>query len=229
MTKGKAERMFWTIPNVLTVFRLIVPLAIISVFLILPRPYADMVALGLFLGAAITDYLDGWLARKWNQCSQIGAMLDPIADKALVMITLALFLGLHGVFVWLVIPVAIIIFREVFVSGLRESLGAGNGALKVSRLAKWKTTVQMVAMVVLFGWGIFEHYFVMRSFAMPPDHVNAVLAGQGADPLFLRLIYDGLIWSSYGGLALLWLAAILTIITGYTYFRAVLRSLAGKE
>jgi CDP-diacylglycerol--glycerol-3-phosphate 3-phosphatidyltransferase len=109
------------------------------------------VALFLFIFASLTDYIDGWLARKWGQISRFGAMLDPIADKAMVVIALAVLLGLHGISDWTLIPVAAILFREVFVSGLREFLGETAGLLKVTPLAKWKTAVQMVAISLLFA------------------------------------------------------------------------------
>jgi CDP-diacylglycerol--glycerol-3-phosphate 3-phosphatidyltransferase len=189
------------------------------VFLILPRPAADWLALFLFLFASLTDYLDGWLARKWGQVSRFGAMLDPIADKAMVVIALAVLLGLHGISDWTLIPVAAILFREVFVSGLREFLGDTAGLLKVTKLAKWKTTVQMVAIALLFVWGLFDHYFVMQTFGMSAEIVNGILAGEIADDVGLTWKYRGLLLSSYGGLVLLWAAAGLTLVTGYDYFR----------
>jgi cardiolipin synthase len=119
--------MSWTAPNILTVLRLLAAPMLGIVFLILPRPAADWVALFLFIFASLTDYIDGWLARKWGQISRFGAMLDPIADKAMVVIALAVLLGLHGISDWTLIPMAAILFREVFVSGLREFLGETAG------------------------------------------------------------------------------------------------------
>ena len=130
-------------------------------FLYFTRPYADWFALILFLSAAITDWFDGYLARAWKQETKIGAMLDPIADKAMVVIALMILVGYSAEHwtPWLVLPATVILFREVFVSGLREYLGDVAGTLKVTKLAKWKTTAQMVAIAVLFSQGIFEHYF----------------------------------------------------------------------
>ena len=131
--------------------------AVVIVFLCLDRPYADWVALFLFIGASITDYIDGYLARKWSQQSAFGTMLDPIADKAMVILAIVAIIGLYGLKPLIVIPMILILFREVFVSGLREFLGKDAGRLAVTKVAKWKTTVQMVAISVLFSHGIFEH------------------------------------------------------------------------
>ena len=89
----------------LTVSRMIAAPGVAVIFLILPRPYADWVALILFVSAAITDWIDGYLARLWKQHSRFGAMLDPIADKAMVVIALATLMGLFGFNTWLIIPV----------------------------------------------------------------------------------------------------------------------------
>jgi molybdopterin converting factor subunit 1 len=120
--------MRWTAPNILTVLRLLAAPMLGIVFLILPRPAADWVALFLFIFASLTDYIDGWLARKWAQISRFGAMLDPIADKAMVVIALAVLLGLHGISDWTLIPIAAILFREVFVSGLQGIPGRDGRA-----------------------------------------------------------------------------------------------------
>ncbi len=211
--------MQWNVPNSLTVLRLIAAPLLGVVFLILPRPAADWVALLLFIFASLTDYIDGWLARKWGQVSRFGAMLDPIADKAMVVIALAVLLGLHGISDWTLIPIAAILFREVFVSGLREFLGETAGLLKVTPLAKWKTAVQMVAISLLFGWGLFDHYFIMQTLGMSPEIVAGILSGEIPDSVGLQWKYQGLIGVSYGGLVLLWIAAGLTLITGWDYFR----------
>lgn len=214
--------MRWTLPNILTVGRMIAAPMVALVFLILPRPWADWVAMMLFLGASLTDYVDGYLARAWNQISRFGAMLDPIADKAVVVIALAVLLGLHGYTGWLLIPVTAILFREVFVSGLREYLGHQASTLKVTPLAKWKTMVQMVAITMLFAWGLFDHYFLMQTLGMNGEIVMGILNGEIADAVGLNWKYQGLMLTSYGGLVLLWLAAGLTLVTGYDYFRKAL-------
>ncbi|GAA5078065.1 CDP-diacylglycerol--glycerol-3-phosphate 3-phosphatidyltransferase [Roseibacterium beibuensis] len=214
--------MNWTLPNILTVFRLIAAPMVGLIFLFLPRPAADWVALILFVVASLTDYVDGWMARSWNQVSKFGAMLDPIADKAMVVIALAVILGLHGITAWTLVPVTAILFREVFVSGLREFLGDTAGTLKVTKLAKWKTMVQMVAIALLFAWGLFDHYFLMQTFGMNGEIVSGILAGEIEDTVGLTWKYQGLMTVSYGGLVLLWLAAALTLITGFDYFRKAL-------
>lgn len=214
--------MRWTLPNILTVARMIAAPMVALVFLLLPRPWADWVAMILFLSASLTDYVDGYLARAWNQISRFGAMLDPIADKAVVVIALAVLLGVHGITAWTLIPVTAILFREVFVSGLREYLGHHAATLKVTPLAKWKTMVQMVAITMLFAWGLFDHYFLMQTLGMNGEIVMGILNGDIADSVGLNWKYQGLMLTSYGGLVLLWLAAGLTLVTGYDYFRKAL-------
>ena len=209
--------MRWTLPNILTLLRLMAAPGVAIIFLILPRPYADWVALVLFVTAAITDWLDGYLARLWKQDSRFGAMLDPIADKAMVVIALATLMGLFGFQTLLILPVAAILFREVFVSGLREFLGDTAGTLKVTVLAKWKTTVQMIAIAVLFSYGVFEHHFVMNSLGMSPEIVAQVFAGEIADEFSLVALSQWANRAYYGGLILLWLAAALTVATGVDY------------
>ncbi len=186
--------MAWNVPNILTVLRLLSAPALALVFVVLPRPAADWVALGLFVAAAATDWCDGYLARRWNQTSRFGAMLDPIADKAMVITALALLVGLFQLDAWLLVPATVILFREVFVSGLREYLGADAKRLQVTRLAKWKTTAQMVSITLLLlslGLGA---------------HDSAVVSTGGS--------LTGVI-----GLALFWVAAGLTLLTGWDYFR----------
>jgi CDP-diacylglycerol--glycerol-3-phosphate 3-phosphatidyltransferase len=121
-----------------------------------------------------------------------------------------------------VLPATVILFREVFVSGLREYLGDVAGTLKVTQLAKWKTTLQMIAIAVLFSQGVFEHYLGMSVFGMDDDMVGAILTGTEEDLLGLRWKLAGMDWAGRIGLWLLWGAAALTAITGYDYFRKAL-------
>ncbi|MEL7026929.1 MAG: CDP-diacylglycerol--glycerol-3-phosphate 3-phosphatidyltransferase [Pseudomonadota bacterium] len=211
--------MTWTIPNILTVLRLLAAPGVVVMFLYFNRPWADWFALVLFLTAAITDWFDGFLARAWKLESRFGAMLDPIADKAMVVIALLVITGYAGMNPWILLPATLIVFREVFVSGLREFLGNEAGKLKVTTLAKWKTAVQMTAIAVLFSTGAFEHYFGMQSFGMDAGIVRDVLSGAIPDELGLIWKYQGMIWSWYIGVSLLWIAAIITLITGVDYFR----------
>jgi CDP-diacylglycerol--glycerol-3-phosphate 3-phosphatidyltransferase len=188
-------------------------------FLYLARPYADWAALILFVGAALTDWLDGFLARAWMQESKLGAMLDPIADKAMVVIALVVLASVFGLDAWILLPAALIVFREVFVSGLREFLGDVAGTLQVTKMAKWKTTAQMVAIALLFAVGIFEHYLLLATVEMDPQIVRNILSSGVADPMHLNFLYNGMYATWYSGVTLLWLAAGLTVITGMDYFR----------
>jgi len=211
--------MIWNLPNILTILRLLAAPGIALVFLYVTRPYADWIALSLFVGASLTDYVDGYLARAWNQQSRFGAMLDPIADKAMVVIALLVLVAFSGMAPLVVIPATLILFREVFVSGLREFLGDQAGLLQVTKLAKWKTTTQMVAIAVLLASNLFEHYLGMQSYGMDPQIVFAILDGTEPDLLGLRWKHTGWVWSANGGVILLWIAALLTLITGWDYFR----------
>jgi len=195
--------MNWNIPNILTLLRLIAAPSVAIMFLYFHRPLADWFALILFVVAAFTDFLDGYLARAWKQESKFGAMMDPIADKAMVIIALVVITGFSGMNPWILLPAVLIIFREVFVSGLREFLGETAGLLKVTNLAKWKTTVQMAAISVLFAKGAFEHYLIDRT---------------NGDVLGLRTLELGAEISWYLGIGLLWIAMVLTVLSGADYF-----------
>jgi len=211
--------MTWTVPNILTVIRLLAAPGVALMFLYFTRPYADWFALMLFMGAAVTDWFDGYLARLWGQETKLGAMLDPIADKAMVVIALMVIVGYSSMAPGLVLPATFILFREVFVSGLREFLGDTAGTLKVTKLAKWKTTFQMVAIAILFLQGVFEHYFGMSTFGMDDAMVSDILSGKEEDLHGLQWKLTGMIWSGYAGIVLLWIAAVLTMVTCWDYFR----------
>lgn len=183
--------MKWNLPNILTTLRLLAAPGVAVMFLYFSRPFADWLALALFISAAATDWIDGHLARRLKQVTRLGTMLDPIADKAMVVIALMVIIGYSPMTPWLVLPATVIVFREIFVSGLREFLGDTAGTLKVTQLAKWKTTAQMAAIAVLFAQGIFKHHGMET----------------------------GTQWSGCVGLGLLWLAAGLTLITGFDYLR----------
>lgn len=168
------------LPNLLTISRIVaIPVIIWLVFI--DHPVARQVAFVLYVIACLTDYLDGYLARKMNIVSALGRMLDPIADKLLVG-TLLIAFAHTGEFnqqhTWLAIA---IMFREIAVAGLREYLGNAQITVHVSKLAKYKTTVQLVALAV---------------FMLVPLVPNVTLIASG----------------------LLWLAAGLTLYTGYEYF-----------
>jgi len=210
--------MTWTIPNILTLLRLLAAPGVAIMFLYFARPWADWFAMILFILAAITDYIDGYLARAWKQETKFGAMMDPIADKAMVVIALMVITGFSGMNPWILLPAVVILFREIFVSGLREFLGAKAGQLKVTKLAKYKTFAQMIALTVLFAQGVFAHYFGMHTMGMDPGIVGAILDGQEIDQFNIWYKYHGMIWSLYGGIILLWVAALLTLVTGFDYY-----------
>ncbi len=214
--------MKWNIPNTLTVMRLLAAPGVAVMFLYFHRPWADWFALTLFVGAAITDWFDGYLARLWKQESKFGTMLDPIADKAMVVIAIMVLTGYNGMNPWLILPATVILFREVFVSGLREFLGAKAGLLKVTKLAKWKTTLQMVAIAVLFlGTGLEYLNGVAMQGMTPEQYLEAVAAGT-KDPIRACGTTDCASYANQAGLVLIWIAAILTAMTGFEYFTKAL-------
>lgn len=207
--------MKWTIPNILTVLRLLAAPGVAVMFLYFQRPWADWFALALFVSASVTDWFDGYLARLWKQESHFGAAMDPIADKAMVVIALLVITGYSGMNPWLILPATVILFREVFVAGLREYLGDRARTLRVTKLAKWKTTAQMVAIAVLFlGTGL-----AYLEAGRPPR------AGEGVVPPDLSAA--GL--ATIAGLALIWVAAVLTLVTGLDYFRKALPYLRDEK
>ena len=148
------------------------------------------VALFVFIAAALTDLVDGWAARTYGEQSSLGRMLDPIADKLLVGATL-LFLAFDDTIRgWSMWAAFIILCREILVSGMREYLAELRVSVPVSRMAKWKTVLQNVA-------------------------VGFLVAGPAGDQ-----VLPGATWT---GISLLWIAAVLTLYTGFDYFRAGLR------
>jgi cardiolipin synthase len=175
-----------SLPNLLTLSRiLVIPLVVASFYV--PGDYARWFACALFSAAGFTDWLDGHVARRWQQQSELGRFLDPIADKLLVAATLFMLVAKGRLSTELaLLPALVILCREILVSGLREYLAALRVGLPVSRLAKWKTAIQMVAIGVL-------------------------IVGE-AGPVFLPVTMIGE--------TLLWVAALLTLMTGYDYLRA---------
>jgi CDP-diacylglycerol--glycerol-3-phosphate 3-phosphatidyltransferase len=209
--------MIWTIPNILTMTRLLAAPGVAVMFLYFDRPYADWFALLLFLVASITDWFDGYLARIWRQETKFGAMLDPIADKAMVVIALMVIVGYSSMSPWLVLPATFILFREVFISGLREFVGNNSIDLKVTVLAKWKTTSQMLSIALLFAQGVVEHYAL--KFSSRKDGNSTGISQSSETDQSTKLDFDFLYWLENFGLVMLWIAAILTLITGFEYFK----------
>ncbi|HEX3883623.1 MAG TPA: CDP-diacylglycerol--glycerol-3-phosphate 3-phosphatidyltransferase [Stellaceae bacterium] len=153
--------------------------------------YARWFGCALFAAAGFTDWLDGHMARRWEQQSDLGRFLDPIADKLLVSATLLMLTATGRLSDEAVLPALVILCREILVSGLREYLAGLSVGVPVSRLAKWKTTIQMIA-------------------------IGFLIVGN-AGPHVLPVVWIGEM--------LLWLAALLTIVTGYDYLRASLSHL----
>ena len=221
--------MRWTVPNILTVLRMVAAPGVALMFLYFHRPWADWFALTLFIVAAVTDWFDGYLARLWHQESKFGAMMDPIADKAMVVIALVIITGYSGMNPWLILPVTVILFREVFVSGLREFLGAKAGLLKVTKLAKWKTTAQMVAIAVLFlGTGL-EHLEGIARRGLSVDQYSELVTAGLADPIKSCGTRGCSSIATTVGLFLIWIAAVLTALTGWDYFSKSLPFLRDDE
>ena len=201
--------MIWTIPNTLTFGRLIAAALFPLAYLVLPHPYSDAVALILFTTASLTDFLDGWLARRWAQTTAIGKLLDPIADKAMVAVALLAVCGLYGASWIILVPAAIIMVREFAVSGLREFLAGKTVKLPVTLLAKWKTTVQMTAIAVL----LLAIYLNFAGY-----NTSCIICGRPALGIMDLL-----------GVALLWLAAVMTAITGWQYFSKGMVTILAEE
>lgn len=140
----------FSVPNLLTYGRIVAIPAIVACLYSSAHIWL-WVALAIFTAAAITDFLDGYLARIWSQQSNLGKMLDPIADKLLVGAVLVMVAANGTVAGLALIPAIIILSREILVSGLREYLGQMNLSVPVSRLAKWKTTAQLIALGFLIA------------------------------------------------------------------------------
>ncbi len=154
------------IPNLITILRvLLIPIFILLFYL--PFSWSYLAASAVFGFAAITDWLDGYLARRLQQSTPFGAFLDPVADKLMVAVALVLLVEEHATF-WLTLPAAIIIGREIVISALREwmaELGA-RAHVSVSNLGKWKTAAQMVALVILLASPPSETVWVVLGFVL---------------------------------------------------------------
>ena len=192
---GLAERRrvprghFGSLPNILTYGRILAIPALVACFFV-TADWGRWLAMWIFIAAGVSDFLDGYLARAWQQQSAIGKMLDPIADKLIVAAALLMLAADDTIAGWSLWAGVIILCREILVSGLREFLGTLNVGVPVTNLAKWKTVVQMVA-------------------------IGFLLAGSAGDKIWP--------YTTLLGLSLLWIAAILTLYTGYDYLRATFR------
>ena len=139
----------FALPNLLTYARIAaVPVVVLCLyFQEVPRngEWLRWVALAVFIAAGVTDFLDGYFARKWGEFTSFGRMLDPIADKLLVSACLLMLVSDGTIRGWSLFAAVVILCREILVSGLREYLAGLNVRVEVTRLAKWKTTLQLVA------------------------------------------------------------------------------------
>jgi cardiolipin synthase (CMP-forming) len=145
MDFNKRTPMFKSFANKLTVSRIAV-IPVLLLFLAIPHAWAAWLAVVLFIAAGVTDWLDGYMARRDNQVTKIGQFLDPIADKLLVSAVILVLVSTQQIGGLSVLPAIIILMREVAVSGLREFLAGLRVSVPVSRMAKWKTAIQMVAL-----------------------------------------------------------------------------------
>ena len=177
------------IPNILTIGRIIiVPIFVLTFFI--PGFFGDLIPFFLFVIASFTDYLDGLLARLFKEESNLGELLDPIADKILVAAALIL-LVMNGVIKnYEVIAAIIILTREILISGLREFLAKGSITMQVTSLSKLKTFIQMISIAIL-------------------------LTGESGNKVINFQDYN----AQTIGIILLWLSAFLTLYTGYDYLR----------
>jgi cardiolipin synthase len=186
-----------SVPNLLTYGR-IAAVPVIGATFYIEGDLGPWIAFTLFVAASITDFFDGYIARRWQQQSALGRMLDPIADKLLVSVSILVLVADHdgvlaGHTFWAAV---IVLMREIFVSGLREFLAELRVSVPVTRLAKWKTTLQLIAIALLL----------------------VAPALQGAK--------SGVIIDL--GLFFFWVAALVTLYTGYDYFRAGLKHLVDE-
>ena len=180
-----------SLPNVLTYLRILAVPAVVLCLMAIDGTGGRWWALVVYVVACLTDWLDGFLARVWHQQSALGRMLDPIADKLLVGTTLLMLTSDNTISGVHMVAAVIILCREILVSGLREFLAELNMRVHVTQLAKWKTTVQMIALGVL-------------------------LAGPAGDKILPGI--------TAAGLAMLWVAALLTWWTGFDYLQTAVRT-----
>ena len=190
--------MILSLPNILTMSRVAAIPVFVALFF-LESATGQWVACGLFALAAITDFFDGYLARSRDQTSAFGTFLDPVADKLLVASALLMMVAFDQISGLVVVPAVIILCREILVSGLREYLAGFAVSLPVSRLAKWKTTVQMIA-------------------------IGFLIVGNAAHPAVPEAFPVRLV-----GEAGLWVAAVITLVTGFDYLRTGLRHMGGSD
>ena len=183
----------FTIPNLLTLFRIVVTPLFFILFYYFPTKVFSLLASVLFALASLTDFLDGYIARRWNLETSLGKFLDPLADKLLVAVALIMLIPLNRVPSWMV---AVIIGREILVTGLRVVAITEGLVIAASKLGKYKTVFQIVSVTCLL-----LHYEY---------------------PLFIESPYL-LINFHQVGMGLLWVALVITVWSGIDYFRKFFR------
>ena len=212
--------MNWTIPNILTALRLVAAPAVVIATLAFQDPLSHWTALIIFAIAGLTDFVDGYLARLWKQETTFGKMMDPIADKAIVIMTLTVLLIPFQFSLLIMIPTLVIIFREILVSGLREFLGNQSNVLTVTRLAKWKTSSQIMAICCLYIALLLNFYQISPEEKSTVYHLSSIVNETSRNFGSIFLI---------GSIFLLWMAAILTFLSGFNYMLKAINFINGKE
>ncbi len=177
------------IPNILTLFRILSIPAIVTCFFLGTKNCLTCAAI-LFILSCITDFLDGFIARRYKQTSRLGQLLDPIADKLLIVATMIMLIGFNNISGLNIIAGLIIVLREIMISGTREYLSTIGQAMPVSTISKWKTGVQMLALSIL------------------------IIADATQTPALFTF-----------GIISLWVAAVITTISGLNYLKIILRNI----
>ncbi len=164
--------------NILTLARLVLLPPMIVLFF-LPFSWAAWLCLILYIIGAATDWLDGWVARRFNQVSEFGALMDPITDKIFVITTLLMLVAVERIEHLWVLGVVIIIVREFAVSGIREYLGGKDIKLPVTKLAKWKTALQMIATGILIVGPFFTGGQMLGQLLLAAASILTIVTGWG--------------------------------------------------
>jgi len=210
------------VPNILTIGRIAcIPLLVAGILItgnaeLKPALWAVYGTAILFFLAGLSDFLDGYWARKWNITSDFGRMIDPIADKLLVAACLiAICIVYEGHWLYLA-PALAIIGRDITVSGAREFAALKGRAMPPTKLAKWKTACEMLAIALLIVASMFvtQKWVTLLGSISSPDEL-ALHTPPTVNPTYYYL--------DLAGKALLWLAAILSVYTGSLYLRASLK------
>ncbi|NVK19564.1 MAG: CDP-diacylglycerol--glycerol-3-phosphate 3-phosphatidyltransferase [Methylocystaceae bacterium] len=182
--------MLWNVPNILTASRILIIPILVGLYMV-GAPEGNWMSFSLYVYACITDFFDGWLARKMDLQSALGKFMDPIADKLLIATLIVMLIGFGPIEGIHVLAAGVILVRELLVSGLREFLAETKISVPVTLLAKWKTTIQMLALGFLIVGDAGPYLWVAETVTV-----------------------------GYVGL---WIAALLTLLTGYDYLRTGLK------